>query len=232
MYVGRIVSVGRSEGKSWVAYRVSSRSFPNRRAEIRGQSFLVSPLNAADLARNPYIAYNCIRVLDDAAVVANGTQADTILEKIEDGMRPRDAISLCLATLGYERDELDTPRIAGAVKGDRGWLGIAKKDELRVQEFKLKDGQAYMVATYEKTGFESIVLGGKDSADIASQAFSLSFERPVCAAAALARSVEIAKDAKGFDLSRRSLGAHCTSCRPHAIRPSSRCRSLNLSESA
>jgi len=200
MYVGRIVVIGRSEGRSWVAYRVSSRSFPNRRAEIRGKSILVSPLNAADLARNPYIAYNCIRVLDDAAVVANGTQADTILEKIADGMRPLDAISLCLATLGYERDELDTPRIAGAVKGDRGWLGIARKDELRVREFKLEDGQAYMVATYEKTGFEPVSMGGRDPADVARQAFDLSFERPVCAAAAVARPKGLAKEANGFDL--------------------------------
>lgn len=200
MYVGRIVVIGRSEGRSWVAYRVSSRSFPNRRAEIRGQSVLVSPLNAADLASNPYIAYNCIRVLDNAAVVANGTQADTILEKIEDGMRPLDAISFCLATLGYERDELDTPRIAGAVKGDRGWLGIARKDELRVREFKLEDGQAYMVATYEKTGFEPVSMGGRDPADVARQAFDLSFERPVCAAAAVGLPKGLAKEAKGFDL--------------------------------
>ncbi len=200
MYVGRIVVIGRSEGRSWVAYRVSSRSFPNRRAEIRGKSVLVSPLNAEDLARNPYIAYNCIRVLDDAAVVANGTQADTIMEKIADGMRPLDAISFCLATLGYERDELDTPRIAGAVKGDRGWLGIARKDELRVREFKLEDGQAFMVATYEKTGFEPVSMGGRDPAEIARQAFDLSFERPVCATAAIARPAGPAKDAKGFDL--------------------------------
>lgn len=204
MYVGRIVCVGRSEGRSWVAYRVSSRSFPNRRAEIRGQSVLVQPLNAADLARNPYIAYNCIRVLDDAAVVANGTHADSIVEKIEDGMRPLDAISLCLATLGYERDELDTPRIAGAVRGDIGWLGIARKDKLCVQEFKLEDGWARMVATYEKTGFDAVGLGGKDPGDIARQAFDLSFERPVCAAAAQARSAGpvkgLAVEAKGFDL--------------------------------
>jgi IMP cyclohydrolase len=200
MYVGRIVIIGRSEGRSWVAYRVSSRSFPNRRAKIRGKGVLVSPLNAADLARNPYIAYNCIRVLDDAAVVANGTQADTILEKIEDGMRPLDAISLCLVTLGYERDELDTPRLAGAVKGDRGFLGIARKDELRVLEFQLEDGQAYMVATYEKTGFEPVSMGSRDPADIARQAFDLSFERPVCAAAAVGRPAGPGKEAKGFDL--------------------------------
>ncbi|MCX6672196.1 MAG: IMP cyclohydrolase, partial [Methanothrix sp.] len=43
MYVGRIVVVGQCRGRSFVAYRVSSRSFPNRRAEVRGQSIMVSP---------------------------------------------------------------------------------------------------------------------------------------------------------------------------------------------
>ena len=140
MYVGRIVIVGRSQGRSFVAYRVSSRSFPNRRAEVRGKSILVSPLDPADLARNPYIAYNCIRVAGDVAVVSNGTHTDMILERIQDGQRPIDALAISLVAYGYERDELDTPRIAGAVRGDRGWLGIAKRDEFRVREFNLEDG--------------------------------------------------------------------------------------------
>jgi len=144
MYVGRIVVVGKSGGRSFVAYRVSSRSFPNRRAEIRGRSILVSPLDAADLARNPYIAYNCIRVLDCAAVVANGTQSDTILENIEDGMRPLQAIGLSLVAFGHERDELDTPRLAGAVQKEKAWLGIAMKDTIHVKEFHLQNGEAFM----------------------------------------------------------------------------------------
>ena len=200
MYVGRIVVVGRNRGRSFAAYRVSSRSFPNRRAEVRNKSILVSPVNPADLARNPYIAYNCIRVVDDVAVVANGTQTDMILEKIEDGLRPLDAIALSLVSYGYEKDELNTPRIAGAVRGDRAWLGIAKKDEYRVQEFELKEGQAFMVATYEKTEFESISLGGQNTSDIAGAAYDLSFERPVCGAAALGLSQGKGKKGIGFDL--------------------------------
>ncbi len=89
-------------------------------AEVRNKSILVSPKDPADLARNPYIAYNCIRVADDVAVVANGTQADMILERIEDGQKPGDAIALSLVAYGYERDELDTPRIAGAVRREKG----------------------------------------------------------------------------------------------------------------
>jgi IMP cyclohydrolase len=200
MYVGRIVIVGKNLGRSYVAYRVSSRSFPNRRAQILGRSILVSPLNPEDLAKNPYIAYNCIRVLDRTAVVANGSHSDMILERIEDGMRPLDAISLSLVAYGYERDELDTPRIAGVVHGDHAYLGIAKKDEFRVKEFDLMDGQSFMVATYEKANFESINIAGQSSKEIARAAFELSFERPVCAAAALSFSKEAQKESKGFEL--------------------------------
>jgi IMP cyclohydrolase len=198
MYVGRIVIVGRSHGRSFVAYRVSSRSFPNRRAEVRGKSILVSPLDPADLARNPYIAYNCIRVAGDVAVVSNGTHTDMILERIQDGQRPIDALAISLVAYGYERDELDTPRIAGVVRGDHAWLGIAKRDEFRVREFNLEDGQAFLVATYEKTDFEATALGQVGSAgDAAHQAFDLPFERPVCAAAACALPEE---QSSGYDL--------------------------------
>jgi IMP cyclohydrolase len=190
MYVGRIVVVGHSQGRSFVAYRVSSRSFPNRRAEVRGQSIMVSPQDRADLAKNPYIAYNCIRVgsnnAGDVAVVSNGTHTDMIMERIQDGQRPIDALTISLAAYGYERDELDTPRIAGAVRGDRCGLGIAKRDELRVREFHLEGALTLMVATYEKTDFEATVLGGSSAGEIARLAFDLPLERPVCAAAAFA----------------------------------------------
>ena len=164
---------------------------------MRGQSIMVSPLDSADLARNPYIAYNCIRVQGDVAVVTNGTHTDMILERIQDGQRPMDAMALSLAAYGYERDELDTPRIAGAVLGDRAWLGIAKRDEFRVREFNLEEGGALMVATYEKTDFEAATLGGGSASEIARMAFDLPLERPVCAAAALARPDG---QGSGFDL--------------------------------
>ena len=197
MYVGRIVAIGRSNGRSFAAYRVSSRSFPNRRAEVRGRSILVSPLDPADLARNPYIAYNCIRVGAATAVVANGTQSDMIAERIADGAKPLDALAISLVAYGYERDELDTPRIAGVVQGKTGWLGIARKEEFRVRQFELRDGTAYMVATYEKTEFEAAALGGLSAEEIARQAYDLPLERPVCAAAALALPPE---QGQGFDL--------------------------------
>lgn len=187
MYVGRIVAVGRTGGKSWAGYRVSSRSFPNRRAEVRGSSIMVSPIDPKDLARNPYIAYNCIRTSStggDVAVVANGTQADMIIERIVDGLPPLEAIAISLVAYGYERDELDTPRLAGAVRGSMACLGIAMKGEFRFKEITLKDDDAFMVATYGKTGFEPVAVSGIDASAVARAAYDLPFERPVCSAAA------------------------------------------------
>ncbi len=193
--MGRIVVIGKINGCSYVAYRVSSRSFPNRRAEIRGQKVLVSPLNPVDLAKSPYIAYNCIRTLETAAVVANGIHADTIIEKIEDGQKPIDAISLCLVTLGYERDDLNTPRIAGVVTKDKGWLGVARRDEIRIKEFDLNDSRAFMMATYSIKDFEMANISKGSVEEIAKAAYDLPFERPVCAAAAMSLS-----NGKGFDI--------------------------------
>ena len=184
MYVGRIVVVGRTEGKSWAGYRVSSHSFPNRRAEVRGNGILVSPMDPKDLAKNPYIAYNCVRTSGDVAVASNGTQTDMIMERVEDGSPPLDAIALSLVAYGYERDELDTPRIAGAVCGSKAWLGIAMKGEFRFKEIQLSDNEALMVATYEKTGFEHVAVSGIDASAVAKAAYDLAFERPVCSAAA------------------------------------------------
>jgi IMP cyclohydrolase len=185
MYVGRIVAVGRTAGRSWAGYRVSSRSFPNRMAEIRGSSVLVAPRDPADLAKNPYIAYNCIRTFGDTAVVANGTQADTIVERAEDGMKPLDALALCLVTLGYERDELNTPRLAGVVRGKEAWLGVARDDEFRAKRYILEDGDAFMVATYEANNLQKVDLSGSTAQAVAKGAFDLPFEMPVCSAAAL-----------------------------------------------
>ncbi|MCQ8902565.1 MAG: IMP cyclohydrolase [Methanothrix sp.] len=187
MYVGRIVAVGISGDGVWVGYRVSSRSFPNRRATASGSSIFVHPLDPSDLLKNPYITYPCIRASNDFAVVSNGDHTDMIFDRIEDGSRPLDAVALSLVAYGYERDELRTPRIAGFVSGRRAVLGIAAHDEIRVRDFELQDGDAWMVATYEKTGFEPMSMEGSSASSIARSLFGLPFERPVCSAAAFRR---------------------------------------------
>ena len=65
MYLGRIVCAGMTrDGKPCAAYRVSSRSFPNRSAKLITGKIAILPRAGfeSDLAKNPYIAYNCIRL--------------------------------------------------------------------------------------------------------------------------------------------------------------------------
>ncbi len=155
MYIGRIVAVGKTvEGKNAALYRVSSRSFPNRQAVVNDKGIAVVPRPGAegDLAKNPYISYNCLRIAGKVwAVATNGSQTDPIAEKIDSGMSVRDAISLGLLALDYEHDSLDTPRIVAVTHmyENIGYLGIIRKDALLVREFELAPGKVYYLSTYE-----------------------------------------------------------------------------------
>lgn len=69
MYVGRFVAVAPEVG----AYRVSSRSFPERKATAREEGpVTVGPTPDVPKSDNPYIAYNCLRVTERGAVIGNG----------------------------------------------------------------------------------------------------------------------------------------------------------------
>lgn len=199
MYIGRIVAIGMTaQGNAVAMYRVSSRSFPNREAVKKGDTVSIMPRAGCegDLKKNPYIAYNCIRLAGDQAVAGNGSHTDPIAEKIAAGMSPRDAIALGLLAMDYEKDDYSTPRIV-AVVGHRsavGFLGIVRKDALLVREFALEAGQAYYVATYEKNTPGRHQLDAGFNADTAAAACAhvisggifAEFEHPVTAAAALA----------------------------------------------
>lgn len=154
MYVGRIVSVGMTpEGKNTAMYRVSSRSFPNREARLINGVVSIMPRAGFedDLSKNPYIAYNCIKISGRYAVVTNGSQTDPIVEKINSGMTVRDSVASCLLALDYEKDDYNTPRIVAVVAQDEpvGYLGVVRKDAIHVAEFALEPGTLYYVATYE-----------------------------------------------------------------------------------
>lgn len=157
-YVGRIVSIGRTkEGNLCAAYRVSSRSFPNRRAAARDNavSIIPKPGHESDIEKNPYIAYNCARIAcgGKVAVVTNGSHTDPITEKIAAGMPVRDAVTLSLLALDYEHDQLDTPRICAVAdaRGEgTGWLAIVRKDGINVRSVPLDPGRFQYVATYEE----------------------------------------------------------------------------------
>lgn len=189
MYVGRIVAVGQC-GAPLVAYRVSSRSFPNRVARITGSGVVsIQPLDPEDLRRSPYIAYNCVRVWPGGAVVSNGTHTDPIIDRLENGEAPDVALRAVLEEMGYERDEHCTPRIAGVVTTDEGFIGVARADGVEVQGFALRDGFCRFICTYERSRVEAV--DHPFLADTAAAAaryvidggvFS-DFELPVCSAA-------------------------------------------------
>ena len=199
MYVGRIVAIGCTRtGRAAALYRVSSRSFPNREAKILGQSVAIVPKAGFenDIHKNPYIAYNCLRLVGDYAVATNGSHTDPVTEKLETGMSPRDALAGVMLAMDYEHDSLKTPRISAIVHrtSRAGWLGIVRHDALLVREFALAPGQAFYLSTYECNQPADQQVDPAFDADSAATACAYilgkgvfaDFEKPVSAACAVA----------------------------------------------
>ena len=198
MYIGRIVAAGMTrDGKVAAGYRVSSRSFPNRTARLTGNQVSIMPRAGfeGDLAKNPYIAYNCLRLCGKIALVTNGSQTDPIIEKVIAGMNLRDAFALPMLAMDYEKDSLNTPRVSAAVDADKkvAMLGIVRHDAILVREFPLEPGKIYYLSTYEKNApCAHNCDDAFDAADAAalcrymiSGGVFADFEKPVTSAAAL-----------------------------------------------
>lgn len=193
MYVGRFLVVAPGMG----GYRVSSRSFPNRQVVDRDGTLTVGPTDDAEPTDNPYVSYNCVRVVDaddtddtddtddgagtePLAVVGNGSHVDPVAEKLATGYPARDALAAPLLALDYEKDDYDTPRIAGVVGAESAWIGTVRRDALLVQEVD----EPTLVATYEKDAPEAYSLTeADDPVAVAESLHDLEFEHPVCAAA-------------------------------------------------
>jgi len=180
MYVGRFLVVAPEVG----GYRVSSRSFPNRRAVDRGGTVTVGPTEDAPETDNPYISYNCVRVTDRGAVLGNGSHVDPIAEKLALGYPARDALAEPLLALDFEKDDYDTPRIAGVVglgddpTAEGAVVGTVRRDALIVEAV----AEPTLVATYERDSPEPFGLAATDAAGAARELYEHAFEHRVCAA--------------------------------------------------
>ena len=200
MYIGRIVSVAiTKDGRLCASYRVSSRSFPNRMAVVAGDkvSIVPKPGHEGDVQRNPYIAYNCARLVagGNVAVVTNGSQTDPIAEKIDAGTPVRDALVSASILLDYEKDHLNTPRISAVAdrRDGSGWLAIVRHDGLEVRRMPLEAGRFFYVATYEENRVADTQSGHYDAASAADacefilrRGVFAQRENPVTAVAAMA----------------------------------------------
>lgn len=213
IYLGRIVAAGMTQdGQLAAMYRVSSRSFPNRQAVIgkEGVSIVPKPGFESDIFKNPYIAYNCARIINkEIAVLSNGSHTDPIVEKLLSGMSIRDALIYSLAVMDYEKDSYDTPRIAVVVrKGEKnGWLGTIRRDGLDVRSFPLEKGKCVFVSTYEKNvpnghNVTDFAASGAEAgcAYVLGQGEFASFTNPVTAVCAF-------ETKSGFDLAAQDAPA-------------------------
>ncbi|WP_458455626.1 IMP cyclohydrolase [Methanobrevibacter sp.] len=196
MYTGRILSTGMNcDGKPFVAYRVSSRSFPNRQClKFETRSAIVPKEGfEKDIFENPYITYNCIRIVDDIAIVSNGAQTDVIADKIALGMNMRDAMAYSLLTMDYEKDDYNTPRIAAVVSSSESedeydcYIGIVNDKKILVEQVPY--GKAAFISTYGSQVPDEVEFEAKTSADSAKFIFDegtfANYEKPVTSSAAI-----------------------------------------------
>lgn len=182
-------------GKPFVAYRVSSRSFPNRQCLKFNNRAAIVPKEGfeKDIFENTYITYNCIRIVKDMAIVSNGSHTDVIADKIALGMNIKDAIAYSLLTLDYEKDDYHTPRIAGVVTSTNKkedyvcYVGIANDEKLLVD--KIPYGDAVFISTYGSQFYDSVEFDAKTAKDAAKFIFDegtfANYEKPVTSGAAV-----------------------------------------------
>ena len=194
MYTGRILSIGmNTDGKAFAAYRVSSRSFPNRQCLEFDTRAAVVPKEGfeKDIFVSPYISYNSLQIVGDTAIISNGSQTDVIADKIALGMNIRDALAYSLLTMDYEKDDYNTPRIAGVVTSSTSedeyscFIGIVNDKKLLVEEVPY--GEAAFISTYGSQLPDPVDFEAKTAAEAAKFIFDegtfANYEKPVTSCA-------------------------------------------------
>ena len=113
-------------------------------------------------------------------MLGNGSHVDPIAEKLELGYPARDALATPLLALDYEKDDYDTPRVAGVVGADAATVGVVRRDALLVEAVE----EPTVVATYETDSPEPYDLTATDAESVATELLGADLEHPVCAAGA------------------------------------------------
>jgi len=195
-YVGRTLGIGLNKGKPFAFYLLCSRSFPHRKALVNGNAVYI--LNQTE-TENPYVSYPVVRLTRDYAVVTNGLHTDFIAQALE-WERPRKALVHVLDAMDYERDDYSTPRIAGIIQlgKKRGWLGFAGREEFWVRELELKEGKAFLTATYNVDCFEDVEMSFSTAEELAERVMGLPFEKKVLA-------IGIVESGDGFEIVSRKV---------------------------
>ena len=88
MYVGRMAFIGKTpKGANIGLYRLSSRNYTKRVPKLSGDTMsIVQEENTqTESLENPYVQYNCVRIVGDYAVLGNGTHTDSISERSPEG---------------------------------------------------------------------------------------------------------------------------------------------------
>ncbi|XRP96493.1 IMP cyclohydrolase [Methanocaldococcus sp. 16A] len=189
MYIGRFLVAGKTkDGKSFVAYRVSSRSFPNREArKINDNTVAIIPKDLNEIFKNPYITYNCIKIVDNVVVASNGSHTDFIAEKLHFGKR--DALIYVLSVMDYEKDDYKTPRIAAVLDENECYMGYVAHDDIRVKKVELKEGKGYYLGVYNACKIDEnqiIDIEGETAEEIVDYILNYEeFEHPVACAVAI-----------------------------------------------
>ena len=170
--MGRFVVIGKNFG----GYCVCSRSFPNRRVIKRDNCLSIEFIAGAKEVKNPYVTYNCARVEGDFVVIGNGNHVDRIVEQLVLKVNPKDALTEGLVVSRYEKDDHNTPRIAGIVGGE-SFIGIIRKDGIEVQEVK----EVMFVSTYDKNSPERLDFEVQSAREVIDEMYGMGFEYPICA---------------------------------------------------
>ena len=121
-------------------------------------------------------------------MLGNGSHVDPIAEKLALGYPAKDAVAEPLLALDFEKDDYDTPRIAGIVgleadpsataDGRAAFVGTVRRDALLVEEVT----EPTLVATYERDSPGAFDLGAETAAAAARELYDHEFEHTVCAA--------------------------------------------------